>query len=153
MTVLKKFKLGPYKFRKVPIYIFEDEFNVTSYPHLGGLIGNDLLRRFNIVINYPHSEFHLIPNIHFRDLFDYAYTGLGLYYLGDKIVIYDIIKDSPADQAGLMIGDEVVGIDNNLSNNIQVYKAMLQSTGSRLRVIVRRDGDLVETKMTVKSIL
>jgi hypothetical protein len=153
MTVLKKFKIGPYKFRKVPVYIFDDEFNVTSYPHLGGLIGNDILRRFNVVINYPQSEFHLSPNSHFRDLFDYTYTGLGMYTLGDKIVIYDIIKDSPADQAGLKIGDVIVGVDNNLSNNIQVYKSLLQATGAKLRVIIKRDGELVETKLTVKSIL
>jgi hypothetical protein len=30
--VLKMMKLGPYKFRNVPTYIFEDEYNVTSYP-------------------------------------------------------------------------------------------------------------------------
>ena len=42
LTTIKEFKLGPFKFKKVPTYIFEDEFNVTSYPYLGGLIGNDL---------------------------------------------------------------------------------------------------------------
>src|SRR6185436_15400492 len=52
LTVVKEFRLGPYKFRKVPAYIFADEYNVTSYPYLGGLIGNDLLRRFNVILNY-----------------------------------------------------------------------------------------------------
>ena len=37
MTVIRELKLGPYRFRNVPIYIFKDEFNVTSYPFLGGL--------------------------------------------------------------------------------------------------------------------
>src|SRR5690606_18352806 len=32
MTVMKEFRLGPYRFRNVPTMIFEDEFNVTSYP-------------------------------------------------------------------------------------------------------------------------
>ncbi len=47
MTVIKELKLGPYRFRNIPIYIFNDEYNVTSYPFLGGIIGNDILRRFN----------------------------------------------------------------------------------------------------------
>ncbi|RYZ54101.1 MAG: signaling protein, partial [Chitinophagaceae bacterium] len=51
LTVMKEFRLGPYKFRNVPINVFDDDYNVTSYPQLGGLIGNDLLRRFNVVIN------------------------------------------------------------------------------------------------------
>ena len=37
LTVIKEIKLGPYRFRNVPIYIFDDTYNVTSYPYLGGL--------------------------------------------------------------------------------------------------------------------
>jgi hypothetical protein len=153
MTVLKEFKLGPYKFKKVPTYIFEDEFNVTSYPYLGGLIGNDLLRRFNVVINYPRGEMHLQPNGHFREPFDYSYTGMGLYADGKDIFISDVIAGSPADLAGLKTGDVVVGIDNNLSNNLQEYKSLLLAYIGKIRLIVRRGEQLIETKMTVKSIL
>jgi hypothetical protein len=67
LTVMKELRLGPYKFRNVPINVFDDEYNVTSYPHLGGLIGNDLLRRFNIILNYERREIHLLPNSHYRD--------------------------------------------------------------------------------------
>ena len=49
LTVVKELKLGPYRFRNVPTYIFDDVYNVTSYPYLGGLIGNDILRRFNTI--------------------------------------------------------------------------------------------------------
>lgn len=153
MTVLKEFKLGPYKFKKVPTYIFDDEFNVTSYPYLGGLIGNDLLRRFNVVLNYPRSEIHLIPNNHYHEPFDYAYTGMGMYTDGNDIVITDVISGSPADVAGLKSGDVVVGIDNNLSNNLQEYKSLLLAYIGKIRIIVRRNKELIETKMNVKSIL
>jgi predicted metalloprotease with PDZ domain len=88
------------------IYI-KDVFNVTSYPFTGGLIGNDLLRRFNMIINYPHREIHLLPNGRFKEPFDYTYTGLGVYYVDGKIMVEDVIKDSPADKAGFKIGDEV----------------------------------------------
>jgi len=55
LTVIKEIRVGPYKFRQVPVHIFDDEFNVTSYPLMGGIIGNDLLRRFNMIINYPEK--------------------------------------------------------------------------------------------------
>jgi len=57
-TVLRELNIGPYKFKKIPICIFSDEFNVTNYPILGGLIGNDLLRRFNVILNYPEQKIH-----------------------------------------------------------------------------------------------
>ncbi|RYY92017.1 MAG: signal protein PDZ, partial [Chitinophagaceae bacterium] len=47
LTVIRQIRLGPFRFRNVPVYVFQDTFNITSYPTLGGLIGSDLLRRFN----------------------------------------------------------------------------------------------------------
>ena len=71
LTTIKELRLGPYRFRKVPTYIFDDQYNVTSYPNLGGLIGNDILRRFNVILNYERRSIYLTPNTHYRDLFDY----------------------------------------------------------------------------------
>ncbi len=153
MTVLSEFKIGPYKFKKVPIYVFDDEYNVTAYPYLAGLIGNDLLRRFNVVINYSAREFHLLPNTHMREAFDYSYSGMGLYAVGNDIIISDVVAGSPADVAGLKAGDIVIGMNNNLSNNMLAYKGMLQLTGSRIKIIIRRDNELIEAKLSIKSIL
>jgi hypothetical protein len=38
----------------------------------------------------------LLPNSHFNESFDYAYTRLGIYYENGKIIVEDVIKDSPA---------------------------------------------------------
>ena len=152
LTVMKEFKLGPYKFRNVPINVFDDDYNVTSYPHLGGLIGNDLLRRFNVIINYDQKEMHLQPNSHYYDAFDYAYTGLELYLIDGRIVVGDVAAGSPAEQAGLLEGDMVVAINKNFSNNISSYKNILQNAGTVNMVIVRND-ELMEIKFRVKNIL
>ena len=152
LAVLKQFKLGKYVFRKVPIYLFEDEYNVTSYPHLGGLIGNDILRRFNVIINYPRSEFHLLPNRYFREPFDYSYTGLGLFQQGNGIVVSDVLPGSPADEAGLRVGDLVVAVDNNLSSSMQAYKTILMDAGRRIKMLVMRNNELIQTWLTVSKI-
>ena len=102
LTVIKELKLGPYRFRNVPVYIFDDVYNVTNYPYLGGLVGNDILRRFNIILNYAKSDIYLVPNSHFTDQFDYSYCGIELYYVNGKIIVGDVAKGSPAEIAGLM---------------------------------------------------
>jgi len=152
MTVLKKFKLGNYKFTNVPVFLFDDEFNVTSYPHLGGLIGNDILRRFNVIINYPRSEFHLLPNTHYREPFDYSYTGLGLYYSNGTIVVTDVIPKSPADEAGIQVGDVVVAVGNSFSNSMQIYRTQLQQTGSKIKMVFTRNNEIFETTVVINSI-
>ncbi len=153
LTVVKEVKIGPYKFKRVPTYLYNDEYNVTAYPYVGGLIGNDLLRRFNLIINYPKREIHLLPNSHYDDAFDYAYTGLGIYYIDNKIVIEDVIAGSPAEKAGCKTGDEVVAVGNNFSNNIQQYKAILQSSNERIPLVVRRNGELKLLILKTQSIL
>lgn len=136
--IIRKLKLGPYRFRRVPTYVFDDEYNITAYPYLGGLLGNDLLRRFNVVINYASREIYLSPNSHFREPFDYSYTGLGIYKVNGQVVIEDVMPQSPGEKAGFKPGDIILAIDNNFSGNIQLYKTLLQSTGQRFRILVMR---------------
>jgi hypothetical protein len=152
LTTVKDFRLGPYHFRNVPAYVFDDIYNVTSYPSLGGLIGNDLLRRFNVVLNYERREIYLTPNSHYGDQFDYSYTGLGIYWIDGAIRVADVMKDSPAEKAGFKEGDIVIAVGNNFTNNIQAYKSLLQNAGERVTIIVRRSTGLQEINLRVKSI-
>ena len=143
LTVVKEVKVGPYRFRQVPTYLYKDDFNVTSYPFTGGLLGNDLLRRFNMIFNYPKREIHLLPNSHFNEPFDYAYTGLGVYYIDGKIIIEDVIEGSPAAKAGFKAGDEIFAVNTNFSHNIQAYKNILQAPGEIIKVIINRGQRVV----------
>jgi len=140
MTVIKEVKIGPYRFRNVPVYIFKDEYNVTSYPFLGGIIGNDILRRFNCILNYDKRDFYLIPNSHYLEAFDYSYSGIELYYINGQIIVGDVAKDSPAEIAGLQEGDIVVSINNVFNQNLTQLKAALQTANEKIKMIVRRDN-------------
>jgi hypothetical protein len=152
LTVIKEVKIGPYRFRQVPVYLYDDIYNVTSYPFTGGLIGNDLLRRFNMTFNYPKREIHLLPNSHFNEAFDYAFTGLGIYFVDGKIMVEDVIENSPAAKAKFMIGDEIIAVGANFSHNINAYKNLLQVPNEEVIVIVSRNSQLIILKLKTKSI-
>ena len=140
LSLVKELKIGNYKFRKVPTYLFEDQYNVLAYPQRMGLIGDDILRHFNLIINYKQEEIYLTPNSHFRDPFDYSYTGMTMYSLEGQVFVDDIVKGSPADKAGLKNGDVIMSIDNNFSGNLETYKNLLQKTGYRIIILVMRDN-------------
>lgn len=153
ITTIQEFRIGNYGFRNVPVYLFDDKTNITAYPFLGGMIGNDLLRRFNIILNYSRKEIHLTPNTHFRDPFDYSYTGLIIYFINGRVEITDIIKGSPAEKAGFKKGDVILAINNNFSNNLQVYREVLKNVGTRPIILLMRNNDLILKKIPIKSIL
>jgi predicted aspartyl protease len=152
LTVAEQVKLGPYKFRNVPVHIFEDEYNLTMYPQLAGLLGNDLLRRFTVVLNYPEQSIHIKPNSHYTEPFDYSYTGLGIYQDGGDVRVLDVIEDSPAKKAGFMVNDLIFAIGNTFTKNVQVFKNALQQTIGKIRVLVVRDGKPTELQLHVVSI-
>ena len=153
LTVIKEVKLGPYRFRSVPIYIFDDEYNVTSYPYMGGLIGNDILRRFNVIMNYQKGDIHITPNSHYNDNFDYSYSGVELYLIEGLIIVGDVAKGSPAEAAGIKEGDEVIAINKNFSQNLNQYKIAMQTPNEKIKIILRRNKSMIEIEFKVKSIL
>lgn len=154
LTTLKNFSIGPFRFRQIPTYVFDDSYGVTNYPQLGGLIGNDLLRRFNLILNYDKSEIYLTPNGSFDQPFDYSYSGLTIALVAGKIVVTDVMKDSPAETAGFREGDIVLEVNGDRRQDMQVYQGLLRTIGPRVRVLVRREeGEVAMLSMKVKSIL
>ncbi|HEV8505536.1 MAG TPA: aspartyl protease family protein [Chitinophagaceae bacterium] len=152
MTVIKELKFGPYRFRNVPVYIFKDEYNVTSYPFLGGIIGNDILRRFNCILNYDKRDFYLTPNSHFLDAFDYSYSGIELYFINGQIVVGDVAQQSPAEKSGLKEGDIVISINNVFNQSLTQLKSALQNANERIKMIVRRGTELKVFEFKVRTI-
>jgi Aspartyl protease/PDZ domain len=153
LTVIKEVKLGPYRFRNVPSFIFDDENNVTNYPYMGGLIGNDILRRFNVIINYSKGDIFITPNRHFPEPFDYSYSGMELYLINGVITAGDVAHGSAAEAAGIQEGDEVLAVNKNFSQNLNQYKIALQAPGEKVKLIIRHNGVIKEIEFRVKSIL
>ncbi len=153
LTTIKEVKVGPYKFRNVPIYIFDDENNVTNYPYMGGLLGNDILRRFNVILNYSNNDIYLTPNSHFLEPFDYSYSGIELYLINGLIIVGDVAKGSPAEASGIKEGDQVLAVNKNFSQNLNQYKIALQTPNEKVQIIIRRGQDIKQVEFKVKTIL
>lgn len=152
LSIIKQVHLGPYTFRQVPVYVFKDEYNVTSYPLYSGIIGNDLLRRFNLIVNYSENSIYLKPNKHYLDSFNYSYTGLSIYEIDSIVKVIDIIPNSPGDKAGFKKGDVIFGVDTYILKNIQAIKMVLQNADTTVTVFIRRGDKLMELRLRIKNI-
>ena len=153
LTTLKTFSLGPFQFRQIPTYVFEDAYDVTSYPQLAGLIGNDLLRRFNLILNYDRSEIYILPNTAYDQPFDYSYSGVSIALIGGRIVVTDVMPESPGEKAGFKEGDMVLSVNGDTKQDLQVYQGLLRTIGPRVKVLVQRDGGMAMLSLKVTSIL
>lgn len=152
LTTTKKIKLGNFIFRNVPTNILIDENNVLSFPQNAGLIGGDLLRRFNIILNYAKNTINISPNLYFFEDFDYSYTGLTLYQINKQIIVSDIIENSPAHISGLMLDDIIIAINNKPISNVNDAKIAIINAKKIANLIILRQHKFLEINMEIKYI-
>ena len=110
------------------------------------------MRRFNCILNYDKRDFYLTPNSHYLEPFDYSYSGIELYFINGEITVGDVADGSPAAASGLREGDAVVAINKVFSQNITQLKLALQNTNEKIKMIVRRKGELMVFEFKVRSI-
>lgn len=152
LTTFPKVQIGPFRFKKVPVHIFDDENDLLSYPNLGGILGNNLLRRFNIIINYPNQKIHLKPNKFYYEPFDYTYSGLGIYAIDSLVTVVDIIKDSPSDLAGFEPGDVIVSINEAFIPNIKEFKKKMANTSRKVDIGIVRNNRFLSLRLKLLDI-
>ncbi|MGV0829768.1 aspartyl protease family protein [Empedobacter brevis] len=74
--------LGKYTFQQPLIAIpnFESIQFINVKNDRKGSLGNEILRRFTIVLDYPNNKFYYKPNRNFKDAFHYNRSGLTIIH-------------------------------------------------------------------------
>lgn len=117
-----------------------------------GSIGGEILSRFTVIYNFPGEKMYLKKNAGFKKKFNFNMSGLTLKAKGSRLRKYeitDVRKNSSAEKAGIMAGDEVFSVNGlpaaNLDlNSINGY--FNSKAGRRIRLELLRNGErLVKT--------
>ena len=140
---LKSFDLGWCQLTNVPIRLNQSVYYKKAFRDGIGHIGNELLKRFNIVFDYHNKVSYWKPNVSFAEEFQKNYSGLVLKTdrQQDKVIIRHVFNDSPAAQAGFTIDDEIVMVDNVRTAGIhsdEVAHLFTQKKDS-IQVVIRRN--------------
>lgn len=109
-------EIGKYKLNKV-ITSFPDydtsKIQLISVKRNGNL-GMEILKKFNLIIDYQNGMLYLKPNMLFNDPFEHDMSGIEYFADGPgltHIIINHIERGSAADEIGLTKGDEIVKIN------------------------------------------
>ena len=76
-----------------------------------GNIGNRILERFRVTLDYSGRHVWLEPGARYRTRDSFSRTGLMLGWTPDHIEAVSVLPGSPAAKAGLREGDRVVAVD------------------------------------------
>ena len=125
-----------------PIVCLSTDTRVTfSERNTAGSIGGGLLKRFNIVWDYPHQQIFFEPN-HVPATFDRA--GLWANAGRGGFEIADVVAGSPAEEAGLKAGDVIVAVDGRSAirevSLPEFREKLQQAAGTAIDLAVRRSA-------------
>ncbi len=122
-------------------------------------LGVDFLRRYRALIDLPAKIMYLSPQPDFHeDAEEFTQTGLGISFDGAQAVVAQVLSPSPAQEAGLHVGDKVMTINGSvpLSGSAEELNSVISKPKSkRVTLTVRHLGEtqVVEVTLKVRKLL
>jgi predicted aspartyl protease len=122
-----------------------------------GTLGAEILRRFQVTVDYRNSRLTLRPNHKLNDDFSYNMSGMEIINPMPGLPVFtitDIRKDSPAYNAGLMENDQILSLNSSSHKSLELndINLLLQSKeDKKIRVKVLREGEELETSFRLKK--
>jgi len=141
-TMLADLSISEYEFSSIPANIAIAEAGALSWAGPMGILGNGVLKHFNVFIDLQQEMMSLEPNRLYHDQFEVNCSGLELVTddAFQKVIIDHIYAGSPAGEAGLEIGDEIVQINGANVSDFQLpqIRSMLNQDGEEIEILIDR---------------
>ena len=122
-----------------------------------GSIGSEILRRFDLIIDYSNNIMLLKKNSSFKDDFNFDLSGIEIVAPFVNLRYYQILyvqRNSPAYSAGLKAGDIILKINNLSASHFTLNEILLllrEKTGKKVKFLVERNGVEIETTIILDN--
>jgi hypothetical protein len=144
-TRLGYMQLGRFKIAAPIVGLSVDVKGAMAVEDNDGPIGNEILSRFKVTVDYSRQRMMLEPNSRLANPFESDMSGITIDAEGKDCRIFKVegvTENSSAAQAGILAGDEIVAIDGKPANQItsaRIEKLLMQD-GAKRSLTLRRDG-------------
>jgi hypothetical protein len=152
---------GNFKLNEI-ITNFQELSGIIDTSYLGGrngIIGNQILERFTLTLDYNHSIAYFEPTHSYNKPFEYDKSGLMLAAGGSNLnqfTVINVLANTPAAEAGIQKGDVLKTI-----NVWPVWLYSLENLGTRLsskegkkiKLKVEREGQKLKFQFRLRKIL
>lgn len=156
-TMLADLKIGEYEFSTLPANIAIAEAGALSWSGPMGILGNGVLKHFNVFIDLKQKVMSLEPNRLYHDQFAVNCSGFELVTddAFQKVIIDHVYAASPAEEAGLEVGDEIVQINGANVSDFQLpqIRSMLSQDGQEVEILIDREGESNTCLFTLQPLI
>ena len=145
---------GGFVFRDLPVGLASDKEGVSAFPGYLGLLGSDIIARFNFILDYDAKMLYLKPNSLFTKPFQFPVSGVLLVQKQDGVYVSAVAEESEAHKQRLFSGDKIISINGIKNGSITDYRKALEQEGKAVRLTVQTDdGPARDIKLNLKRLL
>jgi clan AA aspartic protease (TIGR02281 family) len=150
-------QLGPHRFAQVLVELSTQTSGSLADPSTAGHIGGEIWRRFTLTMDYVNNRLYLQPNKAYSETFVGPRSGLVLGYDQGAVVAVTVMPFSPAAQAGVVVGDELVLLNYMLAKDTSIYvlnDALKTAQGTTVSMRLRKtDGTEYDISLVLRDLL
>lgn len=141
---MKFISFGPHVMQNVSVGFAEEASNgFFTSGVLDGIIGTEILRRFDLIFDYPAGRLALKPNDALEDEFRFGKSGLKLRVEESGITVIEVIPGSPAEEAMIEPGSALVTVDGLNAHTIGMdglREIFTRPDGTEIEVLTSKNG-------------
>ncbi len=154
---LDSLRIGPFGWRDPLVSLTYSTSGSLGSQNNSGNLGNAVLERFKCTFDYASGRLYLEPGSRYGQRDSYSRLGAYFVHLGEKIVAVGIVRDSPADSAGLRFLDELRSVDGRpvakLTRDELDRLFTSAPEGSTHTLTILRDDESVELEVTLRDVI
>lgn len=141
VSYLDQLNIGPFDLQHVDARYAEDAAGAFSSRTEAANIGTNVLSRFTVAFDYSHGSMSLVPVSKYNEAKPFNRAGLGAQKPSiNRLVVTYVLPASPAAQAGIEPGDDIVIANGQPVDKLSGYdvsKLFNQPSGTSVSLRVR----------------
>jgi hypothetical protein len=151
---IQSMNLSGYELNDLVVSIAHDKNGASSYENYLGILGAEVISRFNIVLDYSSSTLYLKPNNSFSKSFEFPLSGIRLKKVDDNVIVDRVEETSSAYKQGIRKGDELIYINKDSSGNIKTFRKLLKKEGDIISLTtINSKGETKKIKIKLNRLL
>lgn len=151
---LKSLTFAGHTFYDLPVGMAADNAGVSSYKGYLGILGSEIINRFNMILDYDAKALYLKPNRLYSTPFNIPLTGFTLKTNEqNQVVVSKISEESPAYQDGMREGDQILAINNIQHPTLEKCNELLKKEGEKVKLTVKNEHEIKTYRLTLNKLL
>ncbi|MEL6388884.1 MAG: PDZ domain-containing protein [Bacteroidota bacterium] len=155
----RELDFSPFVYSNIATSFQDLNFGSGPRPKLirNGILGNNLLSRFYIVIDYSREKLYLQASKKYNRDFEFDKSGITVFAVGsklDKYYIVSVLEGSPAAEADVQPGDLIIKVNRRRSSNMRlqdITNMFSKKPGKNIKLTLIRGEEKIKREFVLRE--